>query len=70
MHVSVESQFDILKSCNVSDFDILSRMNTSEALVRQLINRGKRQIVDEIKLQYLTELNLVKYCQLLKNILM
>ena len=23
MHVSVERQFDILKSCNVSDFDIL-----------------------------------------------
>ena len=45
-------------------------MNTSEAQVRQLIDLGKRLIVDEIKLQYLTELNLVKYCQLLKNILM
>ena len=26
--------------------------------------------MDEIKLQYLTELNLINYCQLLKNILM
>ena len=70
MHVSVERQFDILKSCNVSDFDILSRMNTSKALVRRLIDLGKRLIVDEIKLQHLTESDLVKYCQLLKNILM
>ena len=70
MHVSVERQFDILKSCNVSDFDILSRMNTSEALVQRLIDFGKRLIVDEIKLWYLTELNLINYCQLLKTILM
>ena len=70
MHVSVERQFDILKSCNVSDFDILSRMNTSKALVQRLIDFAKCIIVGEIKFRYLTELNLVNYCQLLKNILM
>ena len=61
MHVSVERQFDILKSCNVSDFDILSRMNTSEALVQRLIEFAKRLIEDEIK--YLTELELLSASQ-------
>ena len=70
MHVSIERHLDILMSCNVSDFDILSRVNTSEAQVRRLIALAKRQIEDKIKWQYLTELNLIKYCQLLKTILM
>ena len=70
MHVSDERKFDILKSCNVSDFDILSRMNTSKALVRRLIDFAKHLIVDEIKFWCVTELNLVNYCQLLKNIRM
>ena len=46
MHVSV----DILKSYNISDFDILSRVNTSEALVRRLIGFTKHLTEDEIKL--------------------
>ena len=70
MHVSNERYSDILMSCNVSDFDILSRVNTSEAQVRRLIALAKRQIEDKIKWQNLTELNLIKYCQLLKTILM
>ena len=70
MHVSIERHLDILMSCNVSDFDILSRVNTSEAQVRQLIAFAKRQIEDKIKWQYLTKLNLIRYCQLLKTILM
>ena len=70
MHVSNERHLDILMSCNVSDFDILSRVNTSEAQVRRLIALAKRQIEDKIKWQYLTELNLIRYCQLLKTILM
>ena len=70
MHVSIERHLDILMSCNVSDFDILSRVNTSEAQVRRLIALAKRQIEDKIKWQYLTKLNLIRYCQLLKTILM
>ena len=70
MHVSIERHLDILMLCNVSDFDILSRVNTSEAQVRRLIALAKRQIEDKIKWQYLTKLNLIRYCQLLKTILM
>ena len=68
MEISIVNHLDILNrvSCNIFGIFLM----TSEAHVQQLIAIAKR-FMNEMQLQYLTGLNLIKYCQfLLWNILM